>query len=1238
MTQSIRQSELFAAEDWKKIYQAFTQINFNAYDFDSIRAAMIDYIQKNYPEDFNDWVESSDLIAIIDLLAYLGTSLAFRMDLNTRENFIDNAERKESILKLARLLSYKPRRNIPSRGLVKIVSVETNDDIVDSSGKNLNGAAIQWNDANNPDWFEQFILILNNSFISINPFGQPIKSGNVGNIRTQLYQFNNIAVNAGSFEFNANVDGLNLNFELVNGDFDIGGTFIEKSPNPAASYHLIYRNDGRGNSSKDTGFFLFFKQGSLQFQDFNIVNTIENRVLDINANNINELDVWVQSIDDNGLVTQEWTKVPSTFSNNVIYNSIDKNIRNIYEVITRDNDQISIRFGDNRFGSIPSGLIRVWYRVSANETYDIRPQDMSNVELNIPYINLRGQQKNLKLIMSLQETITNASTSETLEEIRFNAPRVYYTQDRMVNGEDYNVFPLTNSQAIKIKAINRSYAGHSRFIDLNDPTGTIQNNIVFADDGILFENPLRGYNEIVINDNLTSDDIITGYIQPRLESEEVKTFLLKKLMNNGSSLYKPWSLTNLRWYRSSNSSYSSTGYFFDSSINIKTMTHSGVDISTNTFSLTSHGYVNNQGIRFSTTGTLPSPLIQDHIYYVIVIDNDNFKISLTPSGPELNILTTGNGTFNILISPPAGTQLPQSSTMTSAIDTLQEGTMINFNSAGWVSIITIEDSGDGENTSGRGKITLSEPVNTNDYIVSVIPPLRTSLTQTEYDEIKTLLDSLTPAQFGIYFNWKTQTWKTYLTTEDLNSSNDDNFVFYGDITNPTTSNEINGWVMYVCNENDSVRLWTLRNRGLQRVYESLQSVRFYYFNTQSIVDPRSGRSVKDNIKVLSINPLPDQTGTTGNNKLFNWIDYTQTTSALQKNFDWSLISQYLYSDGYSEPRRVVVVPNDSDSDGMPDDPDAFEKIVTDGFTGNYTYVFWESYLDQWGYQYYRPKLDVEIRYGDLTNTSNLYPVSARSLVLGDVVFRYENIGTINPVFYKVIQTPTTSIGINDTEYFEPVTDDSYIYRLGRAKLRFQWNHYAPLDNRIDPAVSSLIDVFVLDRSYDTELRRWVNNNDTIENLPVPPSPQQLKIDFAEIEANKMLTDQIIWRPVTYKLLFGQRSNAEYRAKFKVVKVDGTTLSDGEIKSRVIAAINDYFAVNNWDFGETFYFTEMAAYIHSRLVTSIASITIVPTSNEARFGNLFQIKAEPNEILISAATVNDVEIISNLNNVNLRIGS
>ena len=97
MAASTRQANLFAAEDWKKVYETFREADFQSYDYETIRKSMVDYIRTYYPEDFNDFIESSEYIALIDMIAFLGQSLSFRADLNARENFLETAQRRDSI-------------------------------------------------------------------------------------------------------------------------------------------------------------------------------------------------------------------------------------------------------------------------------------------------------------------------------------------------------------------------------------------------------------------------------------------------------------------------------------------------------------------------------------------------------------------------------------------------------------------------------------------------------------------------------------------------------------------------------------------------------------------------------------------------------------------------------------------------------------------------------------------------------------------------------------------------------------------------------------------------------------------------------------------------------------------------------------------------------------------------------------------------------------------------------------
>ena len=175
MSSTDRQNRLLVAEDWKRIYQTYRNADFKSYDFDNLRRTMINYLRQNYPEDFNDYIESSEYLALIDLIAFLGQNLAFRMDLNARENYLELAERRESVLRLARLLSYNPKRNIAANGVMKIASVSTTESFVDSNNIDLENQTIIWNDPANPNWYEQFIKVINRALPVNGIVGKPVK-------------------------------------------------------------------------------------------------------------------------------------------------------------------------------------------------------------------------------------------------------------------------------------------------------------------------------------------------------------------------------------------------------------------------------------------------------------------------------------------------------------------------------------------------------------------------------------------------------------------------------------------------------------------------------------------------------------------------------------------------------------------------------------------------------------------------------------------------------------------------------------------------------------------------------------------------------------------------------------------------------------------------------------------------------------------------------------------------------
>ena len=64
MAKTTRQTAIFGAEDWKRLYRTFKEADFESYDFETLRKTFVDYMRVYYPETFNDYTESSEFVAL----------------------------------------------------------------------------------------------------------------------------------------------------------------------------------------------------------------------------------------------------------------------------------------------------------------------------------------------------------------------------------------------------------------------------------------------------------------------------------------------------------------------------------------------------------------------------------------------------------------------------------------------------------------------------------------------------------------------------------------------------------------------------------------------------------------------------------------------------------------------------------------------------------------------------------------------------------------------------------------------------------------------------------------------------------------------------------------------------------------------------------------------------------------------------------------------------------------------
>jgi hypothetical protein len=444
--------------------------------------------------------------------------------------------------------------------------------------------------------------------------------------------------------------------------------------------------------------------------------------------------------------------------------------------------------------------------------------------------------------------------------------------------------------------------------------------------------------------------------------------------------------------------------------------------------------------------------------------------------------------------------------------------------------------------------------------------------------------------FGLRYDPETTNWKV-ITNTNLDTVNTFSTGRSGDATG---TNQDSSWIFLFETNGET---YTVTHRGLRYVFESDEQIRFYFDGNDRIYDSKTGTIVTDTIDVLSNNNIPD-----------SLTNFTQ-------NWKWQVISSYRGDAGYVDSKKLEVGFVDTDNDGVIDDPDLFTQIVAPDYLPNTKYIFAKKILQN----------DVETyEYADAEDNNII-------VITTDAGAGSLSSYTNNPVFY-----------VTSTDVFKRINslmtglelDINWRAYKGRDKLRFNYRHAAAENRRIDPSSSNIIDLYLLEKTYDTEFRKFLKGDLTVK--PLPPSSDALYLNYGQdIKKIKSISDELIYHPVKYKALFGSLADEDLQATIKIVKNTARVVNDNEIKSRVIDSINEYFALENWDFGETFYFSELAAYVMKQVSPDVASIVLVPKSDTQVFGSLYEIVCENDEIFVNAANVSDVEIIDSITAARLK---
>lgn len=1143
MVKNLMSRLISKAEGWEVAYNAFQNINFAAYDYYTIKQSMIEYLQLYFAESFNDYIESSEFIALLELFAYVGELIAYRFDINANENSIDNAQRKQSVLKLVKLISYKSSRNVPARGLVKINSISTSERVFDLNGIDLSNSVINWNDSNNPNWKEQFLTVIERVFEQ--PYGSvsPNERIQIQDILFELYPLKNELMTNGVIPYNITVNSRQYEMELVPARLtDVGPE--EARPSRNGRFTVLYANDGLGDNSTQTGFFIFTKQGTLLRKTQQFDGIIPNQTFDLTVDNINNTDVWVNNVDlttgdtiDDGKypdhASGEWQEVDLANAQNIIFNT--NPVRTKYEVETLENDRVRIIFGDGEFSDIPSGAFDIWYRTSSPDTLFIPQTSIVNKRTAFKYVDSLGRIQTITITYSLINSIQNNAPSEDIEHIRRTAPSVYYAQDRMVNAKDYNTFPMQDSSILKLRTINRTFAGDTAFQSANDASLTYQDVKLFGDDINLMYVP--SIQSISAPGSINNNVLILNFLEPLLSTIDL---YVKHLIEYGESTYRR-EFTNSEKAQFINV-FDDVNYPWPVSL----------------------VYYDENDVGGAIIGVEGQPHLHEWVAYSATTNLGGFEptIKIALSSDVTTYTITYSGERLVADSPTTRFYYDNSGQKVLSFDTLNSNndllTIIKANKSSYpnqlleenisLHILQVERYEQGLSDTGLpnyNRVTVSPIDKNGDDIPDNM--LLTEIMDYKYDiDIPSTMNYVTPLKIDteMYIAGKND---TVLVVDNVNAT----VVFAegGFIINAVNSSSDNS------------------------------AIPSEAYNTFFVLGNKLGEIATGNTIQVTC-PYTDQNGL----YRVDTVSYTGSYTKIKIVTDPLLVNP---EGEYPLVKNAIA--------GSSHQGSASGGIIT---------------------VLKKPTNHCYILTTDIP-TSGVLTINEYVYLKRDVINEP----------YEIIETSIENglLWANDV-------NNLYKRYPGKSNLNFLWQHRSSQMNLIDPSPTNIHDMFIITRSYYTELVRWLSNETTIK--PTAPTSSELRLSYMKLLDNKMISDTVILHSGKVKVLIGTKANPELQAKIKVIRTNNNSLTDNQIKIRIVNIVRDFFKIDQWEFGETFYYSELDAVIKTQLPSLIASTVLVPNSANHTFGDLYQVFASEDEVLQVHITVDDVEIVNSYSSANL----
>jgi hypothetical protein len=181
--------------------------------------------------------------------------------------------------------------------------------------------------------------------------------------------------------------------------------------------NIVITNKVNGAFQSDT---ITIYEGNY-LSDTSVINYSSPLIYRISNRNVDISSIAVTILEDNGSVTQEYTRATSLFGH-------DENSK-VFFLQPAIGDSYEVVFGDGVVGRKPknNSIVIIEYRVSNGE--------LPNGAFT--FINASRIDNEANIIVTTISAAADGAVAEDLNSIKFNAPRAFTTQERAVTAEDY---------------------------------------------------------------------------------------------------------------------------------------------------------------------------------------------------------------------------------------------------------------------------------------------------------------------------------------------------------------------------------------------------------------------------------------------------------------------------------------------------------------------------------------------------------------------------------------------------------------------------------------------------------------------------------------------------------------------------------------------------------------------------------------------------------------------------------